>query len=221
MLPLVFVLSASAQDENFRLVISGEVAEKLEAGSSVTVATIGTGKSHWASMSTTIEGLPLELPYKHFSGRTVWVNFFSPHPREMLFSVRLSASLFDRPRKINVLLNKPTPKILLGPGMTGLGYRAAITKRMSYNDLPTWDSKAKRLVPSKSPPVLTMADRAGQTVFTTELGDGCMGGKWYTGLFDAPHPDQPELFEFSVLYDSGGIFPPIETKLGFEYVPSR
>ncbi len=205
--------------QNFEIVISGEIASKLEPGSSISAGTTGSGKVPPCGLTTTIEALPMQLPAKHFGGRWVQLTFGSPHPREKLFSILLSPDLFDKPRKINVRLAKPTPTIRPFWGGRELKYTPSITKRMSYRDLPNWDAKTERLVPAKSPPVLKMSDSTGNLILSQEMGDGCMGAKWFTRLKDVSANDKPHTFIFSVLYESGGLFEPIETNLRFEYDP--
>ncbi len=211
---------AVSHAQNFELVLSGEVAKKLPPRVAVAASTIGTYQAPYISTTRMAEDFPLELPFAHYKDRDVFLSFFATGPDAgKLFSVRLSSDLFDKPRRINVKLSKPSPKIR---GILGWGefrYTPAITKRMFYRELPFLDAKAGELVASPAPPVFELVDADGKVLARKPMGDGCMGSKWFVKIDDALWPKSSKDFILRVKYDSGGLFETIQTESKFRYLP--
>jgi len=213
---LVAASSAHAQSENFQLVVSGELVEKLEEGTTIHVATRGySPENPFVSMSTNVKNLPLALPVRHFGNRNVYVTFHSRSLKKTVFSILLNRDLFAKPRKINVKLDPPKPNIQVLNGVNDLKFTAKITQRMSYIDLPFWDAKLQKIVPLAKPPIAELKDKNGKTLASDPLGEFCMGFKWFAKFdFDwESHSNEPLVY--SVKYDSGGLFPTTTTEAPF------
>ncbi len=218
----VYVSSACAQRSDFEFTVSGDLVDKLEPGTRVLIwSPVTETKPRWVRAS--IEDLPISVPFKQLNAGHNWVaTFTSPKDRQPVFSIVLSPDLFDKPREINLKLDRPNPRIRPSAlGRLNFQYYSAITQRMKYGDLPSWDKERQRLVAAK-PPVMTIIRVSdGVKVQESEMEDGCMGSKWFTHIHDSVDLGKKTDLELSVRYDSGGLWELIETKLDFTYHKSR
>ncbi len=218
----VYVSSACAQRSEFEFTVSGDLVDKLEPGTRVLIWNpVTETQPRWVRFS--IEELPVSVPFKQLSAGHNWIaEFTGPKDRRLLFSIVLSPDLFDKPRKIDLKLDRPNPRIRPSDvGRFHFQYVSAITQRMSYNDLPCWDQQRQRLVAAK-PPVMTIFRRSdGVNVHESQMENGCMGLKWFTYIDDLGDLGTKMDLQLSVRYESGGLWGPIETNLDFTYQKSR
>ncbi|MCY2987149.1 MAG: hypothetical protein NTY19_04675 [Planctomycetota bacterium] len=202
----------------FRLMVSGKLAEKLEADTTLSLWCPCNAPSAWISVGLT--ELPVDLPFERFHKQTWHVAFYSKKSGPY-FSVTLNHDLFDRARTVNILLDSPEPRLHADFGWSGglfLFYSPNITKRMFYRDLPRWDATKGRIVQSPAPVVLVTRLRDGVTVYSGEMGDSCRASRWFIqpGAL-ASKLEDGEAYRASVRYDSGGLFPPTNTTCDFTY----
>ena len=218
----VCMSQARAQRSDFEFTISGDLTDKLKPGTRVLIwSPVSETKPRWVRFS--IEDLPVSVPFKQLDAGHNWVaTFTSPTERHLVFSMVLSGGLFDKPRRINLKLDRPNPRIR--PDILGrlhFQYYSAITQRMKYGYLPFWDEELQRLVAAK-PPVMTILRASdGVKVYESEMEDGCMGSKWFTFIYDSIDLGKRTDLQLIVRYDSGGLWEPMETKLNFAYDKSR
>lgn len=207
---------AHAEPSDFEFTLSGVVADKLDPRTRLIFWNPVVDPKNWAQFS--IADLPITLPAEQFGRRRWHVEFMSPGEGGVL-SVTLSAALFDRPRKINVKLDAPTPHIrpLFSFGDRDIMYFAGITRRMRYRDPPVWDSRRNKLVRSQ-PPVMRITRVAdGAVLQEAPMESGCTASKWHAFIDDSVEiPNKTDL-RFSVTYDSGGLFETITTTYDFTY----
>ena len=152
----VYISSACAQRSDFEFNVSGDLADKLEPGTRVSIwSPVIETRPRWVEFS--IKDLPVSVPFKQLKAGHNWIaTFTSPTKRRTVFSIVLSPELFGKPRKINLKLDRPTPRILPSTlGRLHFQYYSVITKRMKYRDLPFWDKKLQKIVAAK-PPVMTI-----------------------------------------------------------------
>ena len=88
-----------AQRSDFEFALSGVLAEKLEPGTQLGFWNPSPAV-HGAHFS--LDDLPITLPFQQYAGHHWHVSFYEPKGRHTLFSVILSADLFDKPRAINL-----------------------------------------------------------------------------------------------------------------------
>ena len=165
-----------------------------------------------------IEDLPAKVPVEQLDAR-IWIaSFTSPTQRESVFSLELSPDLFDKPRRINLKLDRP--RLRIRPNSLGglrFWYYGGISRRMRYRTLPYWDEERKKLVRAE-PPVLRILRAADGTVLQeSEMAEGCMGSKWYGKIDRSVDLGRRADLRLVVRYDSGGLWKPIDTRLDFTY----
>lgn len=205
-----------AQDENFEVTVSGQLASLLPDD---------TRLLFWNPIIEVkggeylLKDAPLSLPFEQFAGHQWHVEFWSDEDGR-LFSVTLSPDLFDRPRRINILLNQPIPhiRLILGSSNTVM-YFAPITQRMRYRDLPVWDANQGKFATLHAPVMKAVQVQDGIVVHDAEMESGCMAIRWCTYLDHRTVFRSGETDHFSVNYDSGGLFPEMETTFDFKYNP--
>ena len=216
---LICVTPTWAQRSDFEFAVSGVLAEKLEPGTQLGFwnPSPAVNGAHFS-----LDDLPITLPFQLYGGHHWHVSFYEPKGRHTLFSVILSADLFDKPRAINLKLDRPRPRIRPTFSHDGdFHFAAGITKRMRYSDLPRWSNEVDRLVPCR-PPVMQIQRQAdGVTIQESEMETGCWASLWWASIDDsidlAPQTD----LVLVVRYDSGGLFDTIETKLNFRFDKNR
>ena len=211
--------SAFSQEEpeNFELSITGQLVEKLEPGTKILVGTIGASKkSPSVSMSTSVEGLPLYLPKKHFQNHYLRVWFYSPSSKEAIFSMEVSSDLFDKVRSIKLKLDQPKPSLRTTVWWDTVQYKPSITNRMAYMNLPYWDNEIGKLVPAPQKPMLHV-DNGNDKTAVIEMRAICMGNKWYGRLPRDLAPKTNTKITYTVDYDSGGAFEKMSTKFQYDY----
>jgi hypothetical protein len=213
-----YVGLAHGEDSKFEFTLSGELVGKLEPDTRVLIwSPVAETKPNWARFA--VKELPVSLPYKQLAARHMWIaSFISPAQRQTVFSIGLAPELFEQPRRIELKLDRPTPRIR--PSFVGklqFEYYSAITQQLWYWDLPSWDKKNKRIVPAEPPLMRIVRISDGKTVQESAMKKGCMGSKWWAAI--APSLDLGDKTElrFTVRYDSGGLWEPIESKLSFRY----
>lgn len=204
----------TAEETDFTLTVSGELAEKLpedtrlyfwNPSTKTKAATLPLGES------------PLKLPCEHFRGHQWHVVFYRPKG-DLMFSVTLSEDLFDEPRAIEVLLNQPEPHIrpMFSFGGEAM-YFAGITKRMRYRDLPVWD-RVNDTFGKPVPPEMEVTRKSdGKVIHKAAMEDGCMATRWWAVLNRGIQLEHGETYRFSVHYDSRGLFPEKDTVTDFTY----
>ncbi len=206
-----------ADDAHYIVRISGVVAEKLPRDTAMVFWSPRTDIH--PSRSFSVRSLPLKLPADQFTGWP-WYLDFRDASNDVLFSVRLSRDLFDKPRTINVLLDEPKPRINPKYFPTSLQYTANITQRMQYRDLPYWDEAAQAFRPAQ-PPVITLSDLdTGKLLKRIPMEAGCMAEKWWAITDDAVAIPKGARLRFKVEYDSGGLFDKIVTQRDMQKSPT-
>jgi hypothetical protein len=174
-------------------------------------------KPKWASFA--IENLPARVPYKQLAAGHNWiVSFWSPTQRQTAFSIGLAPELFDKPRRIDLKLDRPNPCIRPSDvGRLQFEYYSGITQQMWYYDLPLWDRERQRIVAAKPPfmSITRISDSA--KLQESAMKVGCMGSKWWAAVDRSFDLGEKTALQLLVRYDSGGLWDPIETKLDFAY----
>lgn len=213
---LVATAKLSAQQTDFQLSVSGALAGKLPPDTQLKFWFPSNDTANWTEFA--ISDLPISLPFDQFKGHGWNVTFASERSRSS-FSVRLSKDLFDKPRLINIPLDRPHP--LLRPVVTyqgpGAKYSAAITKRMHYDDLPQWDNERQSLTKSRPPKITIASIRNGTVVYDGPMVEGCMASRWFAYIEQPARLNDGETYRMTAIYDSGGLFPPITTTHDFTY----
>jgi len=175
---LVGTCTAGAERADFKFTMSGDLVDKLEPRTRVLISSpVVETKPNWVSFS--IEEMPVTVPFKQLEATHAWlVIFTSPTEHCRVFSIALSRDLFDRPRKIDLKLDRPCPRIRpSGLGRLKFQFHSGITQRMWYQDLPFWDKKRRRLVPAKPPRMSVTHVSDGTRIQDSEMELGCMGSK--------------------------------------------
>jgi hypothetical protein len=213
---------ALPDDSDFEFTVSGALAAKLEPDTAIQIwSPVTETRPDWALFS--VKKLPYKVPFKQLHAGHIWLaSFHSLSQREVVFSMGLSPDLFDKPRRIDLKLDPPKPRIRPGYlGRLDFWYYSGITQRMWYESLPFWDAKSQKLVKAK-PPVMTIL-RASDGVILKQsaMEEGCMGSKWYARLDRSLDLGLKTELRLVVRYDSGGLWEPMETKLNFTYDKSR
>ncbi len=217
-LTLIVVVTCSApcaaQDEGFELCLSGKLAELLPDDTSLVFWHPST-KIDGATVA--IANFPAHLPANQFTDKAWHVNFVSAN-QGPLFSMTLSADLFDKPRTIDLKLDRPSPHIIptffFGKNAK---YFAGITKRMRYRDLPRWDHANDRFGRPATPKMIVTRLADGKLIHNAPMEDGCMASRWWAFLDKNIKLKDGVTYRFAVVYDSGGLFPVFETSKDFTY----
>jgi len=204
------------QEANFRFVVSGELSSKLDQVENLLFWSPHTRKV----LATKFDGKGVALPFELFQDK-LWVVEFSD-ARGLLFSLELSPELFDKSRTINAPLNKPNPHILptFRFRRRSIRYHAGITKRIHYRDLPFWDKDKKKFGKSKAPTFVVTQVTDNSILQTIAMESGCMGFKWDAAIDRKIRIANKTKLQFSVTYDSGGLFDEIKTTYDFTYQTS-
>jgi hypothetical protein len=218
LLSILCTYPARTQRSDFEFTLSGALAGKLERGTRVLIwSPVIETKPKWVEFS--IEDLPVTVPFQQLNAQHVWiVTFRSPTDRAVVLSLELSHELFDRPRRIDLTLDRPNPHIKPSSlGRLQFYYHSGITQRMSYRELPFWDKDRQRIV-AATPPVMRIVRLSdGAELQQSEMQEGCMGSMWWTSIDPSIGLGEHAALQFTVRYDSGGLWDPIVTKLGFAY----
>lgn len=213
---------ALGQDLKFEFSLSGELVGRLEPDTRVLIwSPVTESKPNWARFA--VKDMPASVSYKQLAAQHLWIaSFISPAQGRTLFSIGLAPELFDRPRSVVLKLDRPTPRIR--PSCVGnlkFEYYSGITRRMWYWDLPSWDKRSKRIVPAE-PPVVSIVRKAdSKMVQESAMQQGCMGSKWWAAVDTSLALGDKTELQFTVRYDSGGLWEPMETKLDFTYHNER
>jgi hypothetical protein len=206
-----------AQDSSFEFTASGTLVGKLEPDTRVLIwSPVIATKPQWARFS--VKEMPLSLPYDQLAKHTWIASFISPSQRQTVFSIGLARDLFDKPRKIELKLDCPSPHIRPSDlGKLQFHYYAGITQRMWYEELPSWDRKNQRIVAAGPPTMSIVRVSDGRKVQESVMGEGCMGSKWWTALAPSLDLGDKADLQLTVRYDSRGLWEPVETKHTFTY----
>jgi len=212
---VVSATALAAEQPDFRLSVSGELADNLAPDTQLRFWYPTTDTSDWATFA--IADLPLTLPFDQFKERQWHVRFESESAGSS-FSVVLSQDLFDKPRLIDIKLDAPQPSIrpIFGFRRDVL-YTPSITRRMLYHDLPQWDGESQSLTHSQPPIMVITSLRDGTIIYDGELFEGCMASGWLAIIDRNTDLRDGETYRMAVTYDSGGLFPPITTTRDFTY----
>ena len=208
---------AQETESDFQLSVVGELVEKLEPGTIITVSTIGTSEKHPCKfVSSRLEELPMALSVADFQDRYTRVYFRSPSLNQNIFSMEMDGNLLDKPRPIKLLLEKPTASLRTVMHWGNPHFTAQVSRRMRYLDLPYWDTELEKLVPMPNPPKLnyTIGDQPERSV---EMGGFCMDFKWYANIPRNIAPDSDAKIRYHVKYDSGGVYGPIESEFVYDF----
>lgn len=204
-----------SQEPVFRLKVSGTLADKLAPDTQLRFWYPSSDTSNWTECN--LGDLPVSLPFEKLHGHAWHLDFVSKDA-ESFFSVTLSRDLFDTPRLINVKLDAPTPHIRPIFGFArDVRYTAGITQRMRYRELPQWDRQQRSLTRAKQPEMTIESLQDGAVIFDGKMVDGCMASKWFAIIDQEAELVDGVTYRMTVVYDSGGIFPPIKTTRDFTY----
>ena len=218
LLSVVYTSLACAQRSDFEFTLSGPLASKLDPGTRVLIwnPVIET-KPKWVDFS--IEDLPVTVPFEQLGARHIWiVSFVSRAQRRTVFSIGLAPELFDKPRRIDLKLDRPSPRIRPSClGRLDFQYYSGITQRMWYRELPFWDKECQRIVAAKPPLLSIVRVSDGVNLQESEMEEGCMGSKWWAMIDRSLDLGEKTDLQFVVRYNSGGLWDPIVTKLDFTY----
>ncbi|MEN6496824.1 MAG: hypothetical protein ABFD16_21240 [Thermoguttaceae bacterium] len=209
---------ASAQDSKFEFMVSGTLASKLEPDTRLLIwSPVIETRPNWARFS--VKELPASVPYKQLAAQHIWIaSFISPAQRRTVLSIGLAPGLFDKPRRIDLKLDRPTPRIRpYYLGRLEFEYYAGITQRMWYWDLPSWDMQNQRIVAAEPPSMSIVRLSDGRKLQESTMKEGCMGSKWWAAIDPSLDLGDKTDLQFVVQYNSGGLWEPIETKLNFTY----
>ncbi|WP_148618696.1 hypothetical protein [Mariniblastus fucicola] len=191
--------------------------DKLEPNTRISVGTIGTSREFpYVAMSASVESLPLYLPKKHFQDRYLRVSFYSHTQQTTIFSMEVSRDSMDKVRPIKLKLDKPNPNLRIIAWWKRVRYKPAVSKRMSYVELPYWNKEIGKLTSAPQKPMLHVDNGEGKTA-TIEMGDFCMGDRWHATLPDDFAPTSASTITYTVEYDSGGLFDSVATKFEYDY----
>ena len=212
--------------DHFELEITGALANKLPLDTTLRFVENPDYK-RIVSFELEIDDLPATLPIG-FSRRGCVVEFWSKvGPAEQkLFSVVLDRDLFDRFRVITLKLDKPTPEINADfDCWVTQRWSPNLTRRMRYLDLPWWNNKSQRLEPIPAMPKLVVTDLSnGEIVERCSLArQECNFTGHFAELAEKTTYSlrDGDTLEFSVEYDSGGLFDTTETKTTFKFNQGR
>ena len=211
---------------HFELEITGTLADKLPLNTTLRFV---ENPDHRRTVSCELEvgDLPASLP-TGYSRRGCVVEFWSMvgASEQKLFSVVLDRDLFDSFCVITLKLDKPTPELNADFDFWATQrWSPNLTRRMRYLDLPWWNKKSQRLEPIPEMPKLAVVD-----VSNGEIVERCNLVRQecnFTGHFAELAEKTPynlrdgDTLEFSVEYDSGGLFDTIETKTTFNFNKGR
>ncbi len=209
---------AHGEDSIFEFTVSGDLVRKLEPDTRVLIwSPVTETKPNWARFA--VKDVPVSVPYKQLAARHIWIaSFISPAQRQTVFSVGLAPELFDQPRRIDLKLDRPTLRIR--PSFLGklqFEYYPGITKQMWYWSLPFWDKENKRIVAAEPPLMRVVRISDGKKVQESAMKEGCMGSKWWAAIDPSLDLGDKTELRFTVQYDSGGLWEPMETNLNFKY----
>lgn len=207
-----------AQAQSFKFTVSGSLVSKLEPDTRVLIWSPGIeSRPKWARFS--VKDMPVAVPYGQLAARHLWIaTFISPSQRRDVLSIGLAPELFDKPRGIDLKLDRPTPRIRPSDlGKLQFQYYAGITQRMWYEELPSWDKKNQKIV-AAGPPIISITRVSdGRKLQESAMREGCMGSKWWAALDPSLELMDKTDLQLTVRYDSSGLWEPIETKLNFTY----
>jgi hypothetical protein len=218
LLSILCTCPARAQRSDFAFTLSGALAGKLEHGTRALIwSPVTETKPKWVEFS--IEDLPVTVPFQRLNAGHVWiVTFRSPTDDAAVLSLELSPELFDRPRRIDLTLDRPRPHIRpSGLGKLQFYYHAGITQRMSYRELPFWDKERQRIIAAKPPVMRIVRVSDGAELQRSDMQEGCMGSRWWTSIDPLIDLGEHAALQLIARYDSGGLWDPIVTTLGFSY----
>ena len=206
---------------NFELKVSGLLVKKLPQDTRLRFWCPVVAPEKW--MSCKLSDLPVTLPADTFLNN-IWIVEFVDPKQGQLFSMELSRNLFDSPREIDLKLDAPEPHIRLFFGfISDLTYYAGITKRMRYRDPPVWNATAGKFAKPMVPVMKITRVADGAVIYEKPMKAGCMGFKWVAVIRDSLNvriKDGTKL-QFSVVYDSGGLFKTTTTTFDFTYNAER
>ncbi|MEM7557832.1 MAG: hypothetical protein AAF394_01790 [Planctomycetota bacterium] len=194
--------TAPQTQEAFYLTVGGEYTKYLHEGTRLRIwdRDIRTAEIfEWKSE-------PIALALTKYRDRVSYVDFINKS-NEVLCSVRLSEDLFDKPRKIKVLLNEPVLRLSLphpSQIFKELRFVPSISKRMIYRELPRLDEETGKLGASVPPQLKVVLD--GRTLSRKEMCASCFAEKWAQDFNFSRTLQLGRKHELQVVCDSGGLF---------------
>ena len=211
--------------DHFEIAIAGALVEVLPSN---TQLRINRNPDDHRRDEVVIDANELPARIQPYSRSGCVVEFWSGDEpdEEKLFSIAVDRELFDRFRVITLRLDQPTPELKPDPLFwASLRWSANITKRMRYVDLPSWDGKSLRPLQDLPNMVVTKqpADKPVLVEKTRLQRHDCDFDYFYGEFADgtAPSIEHNDKLHFSVTYDSGGLFKPIQTDFTLNYNAKR
>ena len=203
---------------DFEIVLSGPLANELSDDTVIEFWRISNDPVKPTRFK--LEQLPKKLAFDEFANSSWNVSFLDAGDTTIaLFTVELSRDLFDKPRRINITLDPPEPK--LRPFMNDwrkMRFTANISERMHYRDLPYWNQSGELTSVSKNAPTINVVDtQTGLPVWDNEMTDGCWGSRWFARLPDDLYLTDKQELHYRVDYDSGGTFGSISAEFFFKF----
>jgi len=170
--------------------------------------------------------MPIVMQWEHFvrfDGKTsvptgAYVDFRNDTNKRIM-GVLLSNDLFDKPRTIEIVLDRPDTFVRPASifGSFGFRYHALISRRMQYSDVPRWNSKKKEFLTPSSPVLQIYKAANSELLQESEMRSMCYGHGWALHTdFPAELADKTELW-IVVIHDTGDLFGKLKTECSFTY----
>ena len=216
--------------DHFELDISGALVEKLPPDTKLRIVQ-NPDHRRTVDLEVELKDLPVKLsallPH-HYSRSGCVVEFWTkaqPAGEQKLFSVIVDCELFDKFRVITLRLDEPIPE--LNPEFDyweSQRWSPNLTRRMRYLDLPWWNKTTQQLEPIPEMPELIVTNAGSGKVLERSrlIRQECDFDGWYAWIADVEAKLQTgDKLNFSVEYDSGGLFDTIKTEELFKYSKDR
>lgn len=112
--------NSAREESRFEFTVTGDLVGKLEPDTRVVIwSGVIETKPNWARFS--VKDMPASVPYKQLAAEHIWIaSFISPAQRRTVFSIGLARELFDKPRRIDLKLDRPTPHTTVRFGQTAI-----------------------------------------------------------------------------------------------------
>ena len=139
----------------FKLVISGELKQKLPAQTVIEFSTFD------GIYVCKLDKMPMQIkiPFETMTNRHWTVAFYpnskssrSEKKEEQLLAIRLEKELFDEPREIDIFLSKPKPLLCHDVILERMELKLSTGDNQFYEKMPHWDVEKKKLTAQASSP---------------------------------------------------------------------
>lgn len=211
-------------DAEFQFKLSGTVAGRLPDVCSVKVVPFW-GEPPYPVWH--IDEMPFTLPRErlmYFNGQKnvpcAGYVLVGDRKGNRIVGVQLSADLFDKPRMVDLVLERP--KTFVRPadvfGDFGFRYHALISQRMQYFLLPRWDAEKQEFLSPSAPFLRIYNADTTELLFESEMWGMCFGHGWATNRIDLPADmaNKTQL-DIVVTHDTGDLFGQLKTECSFTY----